>query len=316
MKLALILIPAILCAQEAEKTITFQHPKTPEQAGELATALTLIGQLKAQVTEAGIVVTGTPAQIDFAAWAVPQLEPAGHAASADFPLAGEKVRILHVAQAPSKQAFQEMATAMRSVTVIRQLAAYYSTGSIILRAPPADLDAAEWIWDQLDRATPAKPTQTHKRPIPASPSREDLQDTFAVFSVTRSTDVRGFQGIVTAVRSIVELPFIFSYYPSQSIVVRGPASSMDMVTWLVRQLDQSPVPNSTSEFRSPAVDDAINIFYLPASTSLTELQERATQIRDAANIRRLYSYLPDRALLVRGTASQLAQARRLLAPSN
>ena len=43
-----VLIPTLLCAQNIEKTLTFQHSKTLEQAQEIAKALTTIGQVGAQ----------------------------------------------------------------------------------------------------------------------------------------------------------------------------------------------------------------------------------------------------------------------------
>ena len=127
MKLTLILIiPTLLAAQDIQKTITFEHAKTFEQAKDLAAALTAIGQLKAEATEISVTVTGSQAQIDFAAWTVTQFDRpgSGHGATTDFPFSGDKVRILRVAYAPTKQAFQEMATAIRSVTQIPYVAAY------------------------------------------------------------------------------------------------------------------------------------------------------------------------------------------------
>ena len=313
MKLTLILIiPTLLAAQDIQKTITFEHAKTFEQAKDLAAALTAIGQLKAEATEISVTVTGSQAQIDFAAWTVTQFDRpgSGHNATTDFPFSGDKVRFLRVAYAPTKQAFQEMATAIRSVTQIPYVAAYYSTGGFLFRAQPADLDAAEWIWNQLDRPTPPPGFQSYKGPAAGL----DRADTFVALPVTRPRTIQEFQELATATRSIVEARMLFTYGPLQTIVARIPASSVEMLTWLVSQLEHAPPPKASLTYRLPAEDDSIDILYLPQTNG--DFQAEAKRIRDVTGVRRAFTCTRDRALLLRGTSSQLAQARQMAGELN
>lgn len=86
-----------------------------------------------------------------------------------------------------------------------------------------------------------------------------------------------------------------------------------MLTWLFHKLDEPATTSTVPEYRTPAVDDGITIFYLPASKSITELQAEGVRIRRSTNNPRLFTYSSQRAIVVRGTASQLAEVRELVA---
>ena len=86
-----------------------------------------------------------------------------------------------------------------------------------------------------------------------------------------------------------------------------------MVSWIFAQLDQPAQAKSTPVYRVPAVDDVVEILFLPQNQPVSAFQAEATRIRTVTNIRRVYTYNRLRALLVRGTASEVAEARRLVA---
>lgn len=60
----------------------------------------------------------------------------------------------------------------------------------------------------------------------------------------------------------------------------------------------------------------IRVFYLPPATSVQDLQQIATKIRTAANIRKVFTYNQPRALALRGTIDQISQAEQILKPAN
>jgi general secretion pathway protein D len=59
-------------------------------------------------------------------------------------------------------------------------------------------------------------------------------------------------------------------------------------------------------------DEVMKVFYLTNATSLQELQEIATAVRTLTDIRRVFPYTAQKALLVRGTTDQMALAVKLL----
>jgi len=59
-------------------------------------------------------------------------------------------------------------------------------------------------------------------------------------------------------------------------------------------------------------DDVVKVFYVTNVTSVQEFQEIATTIRTVAEIRRVFTYNAQKALIVRGTADQVALTEKLI----
>jgi len=59
-------------------------------------------------------------------------------------------------------------------------------------------------------------------------------------------------------------------------------------------------------------DQVVKVFYATNATSVQEFQEIATAIRTVADIRRVYTYNAQKAMVVRGTADQVALAEKLI----
>jgi general secretion pathway protein D len=59
-------------------------------------------------------------------------------------------------------------------------------------------------------------------------------------------------------------------------------------------------------------DQVVKVFYVTNATSVQEFQEIATAIRTVADIRRVYTYNAQKAMVVRGTVDQVALAEKLV----
>lgn len=59
-------------------------------------------------------------------------------------------------------------------------------------------------------------------------------------------------------------------------------------------------------------DDVVKVFYVTNATSVQEFQEIATAVRSLTEIRRVYTYNAQKALLIRGTVDQMALAEKLI----
>ncbi len=59
-------------------------------------------------------------------------------------------------------------------------------------------------------------------------------------------------------------------------------------------------------------DDVVKVFYVTNATSVQEFQEIATAVRSLTEIRRVYTYNAQKAMLVRGTVDQMALAEKLI----
>ena len=59
-------------------------------------------------------------------------------------------------------------------------------------------------------------------------------------------------------------------------------------------------------------DDVVKVFYVTNATSVQEFQEIATAVRSLTEIRRVFTYNAQKAMLVRGTVDQVALAEKLI----
>lgn len=64
--------------------------------------------------------------------------------------------------------------------------------------------------------------------------------------------------------------------------------------------------------RRDYVDNVVRVFYIKNATSVQEFQEVATAVRSVTEIRRVYTYNAQKAILVRGTADAVALAEKLI----
>ena len=323
-KLALALVATSALFAQTDRKFPFKYPKTTQQAQEIGTALRSLAVIEnLTVSDVELGIKGTPAQLEFITWALPQLDlppaPQAHATSLDFPFAGDRndvVRIFRTGHSPSLQALNELATGLRSASWIRHLFTVGGSGSILLRGRPGDIDTAQWIFDQLDRATPPVHTETYTRTIPPDGTKDDQLNTFALVPAAHVHTLADFQEMTTAVRSITEVRSVFIYNPAHTLIVRATAAEIEMLTWLFYKLDQPATASPVPEYHAPAVNDGITILYLPASKSIDELHAEGVRVRRSTNNPRLFTYSRQRAIVVRGTASQLAEVRELVANEN
>ena len=91
-----------------------------------------------------------------------------------------------------------------------------------------------------------------------------------------------------------------------------------LTAWLFERVDRpanAPPSPPSSIYNYQAVDsrdNSVQVFYLTHVPTTTDFQKIATQVRMDTNIRRVYTYIAPRVLLLRGTADQLPQAERIL----
>ena len=95
-----------------------------------------------------------------------------------------------------------------------------------------------------------------------------------------------------------------------SLTLKGTPEQMALAEWLVKSLDVSTNgpgdPNVGAPYRVSGTDDSVRVFYLTYTGTVQETQEVATLIRTIGEIRQVAVYQPQGALIIRGTAEQLA----------
>ncbi len=331
LSVALIVSVASLTAQ-VERTFQFRNATAVQQVQEAATVIRSVGQIRdVTVNGSELIVNGSKAQLDLAAWLFPQLDavletPLPHKASGDFLFGGDQqdvVRVLRAAHAGSVQTFQAMATTIRSVTEIRQVFTDNRTSSIVMRARPLDLDTAQWLFDQLDQTAEKAGTRSrfYTRPVPVPsastrPNPADAANHFGVLRVSHAGDLPDFQELATGLRNTSLIRWSYQYVPARAILVRGDEKQMEMLQWLFEQLDQpAAAANTNIEYRlRPEVNDVINLSYLAPNTPTDAFQADAERVRKLFRAGSVTTYSRLRAVLMRGTEGDILQARQALDP--
>ena len=263
---------------------------------------------------------GTASQIELAEWLFHELEPPPNRPA---PQAGQAIReyrvsaaddvvqVFYLINTATVQQLQEIATLVRSIADIRRLFTYNEPRAVVLRGTPDQIALAAWLFSELDQPKdrPAAARQTHSYRVPGGGD-----DIVQVFSLNHAATVQDFQEVVTLVRSVTDIRRLFTYNAPREAAARGTADQIALAAWLFSELDQPKDQLSrTHEYRLPGGgEDVVRVFYLTHGETAQRLQEIAVEVRSITSVRRLFTYNAPRAMALRGTASQIAMADRLI----
>ena len=310
--------------QPMDRVLHFTYAETDQELEEIATdirGITEIPLVSVDTAQRTLTLHGTAAEIAVAEWllnqwdhsAPPQLpeNPTAH----QYRLSSDDiVRVFRLAHTPSRRSLQEVATVVRSIADIRRLFTYSASSVITLRGGAAQIALAEWLVNQLDQPASQADRGTASPEYHPSGTTDDV---VRVFYIGHRASLQVLQEIATDVRTIGDIRRLFTYGESTALIARGTAAEIALVEWLVNQLDQ-PANQAARGTASPeyhpsgTVDDVVRVFYPAYTATQQALQEITTNVRSIANIRRFFTYSQSTAVIVRGTAAEMAFAEWLL----
>lgn len=96
---------------------------------------------------------------------------------------------------------------------------------------------------------------------------------------------------------------------SQTITVRGTDDQLASAAWLVEQLDRERPQSGTPQYAvAGSPQDAVRIFYLVNTPTMSGLNEMVTTLRAIGDVQRIFTYSAAQAIVIRTTdaKSQLA----------
>ena len=111
---------------------------------------------------------------------------------------------------------------------------------------------------------------------------------------------------------------MISSVPRTAAIGMSPEQAFDYLAMLTHTFWKPISPNTifvtedNVTKRRDYEDEVVKVFYVTNVTSVQEFQEIATTIRTVAEIRRVFTYNAQKALIVRGTADQVALAEKLI----
>jgi hypothetical protein len=218
----------------------------------------------------------------------------------------DTARVFHLHHIDGAQNLNEFATMVRTIADIRDASVDASEKTMGVRGTASQIAIAEFLFTELDRQT-----------VPDSVSQElkvsnSADDVVHVFFLPNTATVQDFQEVATTIRTIAEIRRVFTYNSSRALTVRGTADQIAAAGFLVQELGQPSTVKKTDSRPYQMIDTGnhaeteVRIFYLPYTANVQQFQEVATVIRTIGEVRRIFTYNASRALVIRGTADQVA----------
>jgi hypothetical protein len=138
------------------------------------------------------------------------------------------------------------------------------------------------------------------------------QTTTRTFHLTTVSTTPALNEITTIVRTL-GVRNIFADVTSHSITVSGTDAELAMAAWLVEHLDMEQPQAATAQYSfSGSPDDSVRIFYLANTPNNYGLNEMVTSLRVAADIQRIFTYSPQKAIAMRTTPAKAQLAEWLV----
>lgn len=214
-------------------------------------------------------------------------------------------RVFFLTHTATVQQFQEVATVIRTIADIREAAVDNDQKSVTVHAAAGQIAMAEWLFNELDTQT-VQASVPHQYLVPGS-----TDDVVRLFYLAQTPTVQDFQEVATVVRTIAGFKRAFTYNEPRAYVVRGTAAQIGLAEWLLKRLDPA-TPLSSGEYRMPGTnDDVVQVLHLTNTPNVQDFQKAAVAIREATQIKAVFTYNAPRAVALRGTADQIVLAEKL-----
>lgn len=324
MKLSPIVIAASLavaqsaCAQSGPKTVYLVH--IADDLPVFATAVRTISgvaEVSVDMIEHSLTLKGTPDQMALVESLVKSVDvatngPGDPDVGAPYRVSGtdDSVRILYLNYTGTVQEMQEVATVIRTIGEIRQVAVYQPQRALMIRGTAEQLAMVDWVSAQLANHKPGQQSSGSDFKLGAAP-----ENVITVFWTQTTSSMRAFQNMATVLRGAAAIRRVFTHNKQMAIVVRDTDDQIALAAVLLRDLDQpahATAPHATGAKDWPVVQ-AFFLRPIPGIDpwSDADLQKTVADVRALGNMS-IIDYPATRAIVVRSTSNQLAAAAKML----
>lgn len=311
-----VALAGLLSAQATEdRTFRFRSAASEQDFRDLSTAALVISGLKAKsmdVSTGELSVSGPIEQIRMADWVVAELDrpvastppPPSNLYTLETKEPENTIRVFYPSQISTNQEFNEVLTAVRTISDIRYVYAYSSHRAVAIRGSREQLELVEWLLNELNRDSP--------RETYVFPRNRTEENQVRVFRFVRG-DVQQFNEVQTMIRVLTDARRVYPYVGKRAIILRGTEEQVDLARWTLAQLDKDlPLPlKASSEDYAMREGDLVRLFYFDGTMTPQAFTDAGTNIRLATGIRRAFPFPSARTFAVRGTAAQITQAAGL-----
>jgi hypothetical protein len=307
-----IAVAFVSCADaQVDRVMHFTSIQTIQVFQEIGTGVSKIADVQTTIDapEKALMMHGTGDEIALAEWLFNDLDKPVIAGN-------DVVQVFYLSNTETMQRLQEVATTVRSIGDIKRSFTYNALRAVAVRGTPDQAALAEFLFTEIDKPGIEPGSSQQSRSSPTHIYRPDSREgVVRVFYLPNTKTVQNFQELVTTVRTVVNVRRLFTYNAPRAVVVRGTAEQIELADWLFNELDKPTNSKNADppEYHLPtASDDVVRVFYLSDVQTVQRLQEIAVQAQSVTHQRAVLSYTAARAVIVRGTAAEIAQADRLI----
>lgn len=315
---AAMLLSTAAWGQDVQRTYNFVHISSAVGYKEIANVYRTIGDLKdVWVDEAAATLSthGAADQMALADWLFPQIDVQSTPASVShwYQATGKDpvVRVFYLAHTPNARAAQEIVNMVRSGADCGRIIVAWESRTVTVRATADQAAVAAWLFTQLDLSapTPGTPTESYHFPVSWDPE-------IHIVHLAAATQPYAIQELVNGIRVVADMNRVFPAISQGILMLRGTDDSVATAEWMVSQLNLPPTQQGPAPHQRQTADNTasiVRVFHLSHPGTPESAQEIVRAIRDSARIQRIWTCTQVPAVVVRGTADQVAQAAILVA---
>jgi hypothetical protein len=303
--------------QNVDRVFRLMNATAVTSLQEIATTLRTVAQIQQLSVDnalATLTVKGTADQISLAEWLVPKLDVTADSnpGPQEYRVPGDSddvVVVFELVHAATNQSVQEIATTLRTVADIQKIFAITTPKIVTLRGSASQMALAEFLLAELDQPALARQNAfVHEFRKTAG-----INDIVVVYGLTHTNSSQSLQEIITNVRVVLDIQRIFQVTAPKLLAARGSESQVQTLKWLVPGLDRQTPKVGGNEVRVPGGnDDVVHVFYLTHVTNVKGMNDLLTELRTTVHIMKAFVRSVPAALVLRGTADQIATAGQII----
>ena len=307
---------SVALGQSVDRVFKLVNATAVTSLQEIATTLRAIAQiqqLSVDDAHATLTVKGTADQIALAEWMVPKLDvtagsnpgPQEYRASGN---SDDVVVVSELVHTTTMQGVQEIATTLRTVAEIQKIFAI-TTPLVTLRGSASQMALAKFLLSELEQPAQARQNAfVHEFRMTGGGN-----NTVVVYGLAHTDSAQSLQEIITNLRAVLDIQRIFQVTAPKLLAIRGSESDVQMLKWLVPGLDRQTAKAAGNEMLVPGGnDDVVHVFYLSHVTNMKGMNELLTELRTTPHIMKAFVRSVPAALVLRGTADQIATAGQII----
>lgn len=229
--------------------------QTMEDFQELATLARTIGDIRRAFTYNAskiLALRGTADQLTMAGWLIDEIEKSGgtprlHSASSQYHFTdpadqgkADTIQVFYVGNAATIQSFQELATAIRTISEVRRVYTFNTPRAMAVRGSSDQLALAGWLFDRTDK--PANAAAAPPSAIYNYQAVDPRENSVQVFTVTHTATPADFQKLATQIREATSIRRVYIYNAPRIMVLRGTTDQLVQAEGLLKQLDPPDFP--------------------------------------------------------------------------